>query len=199
MGFRRAFRRVTRSVSRIGRSVTGSISGALGMKGVVRADGGDNSPQGIDPSQYQALQDQFSQLQQRYSAVENSNKSMTDQYNTLNKQFGELMNQYKSMMERNGGLENTIKERDNALKQEQLNRDSEKSKYDALNMAIGERGKFDQSQDETEGQGAGENSYGINQQNINFSGKVNPNGDVKDDDDVKRRLSRILQERGQMR
>lgn len=199
MGFRRAFRRVTRSVSRIGRSVTGSISGALGMKGVVRADGGDNSPQGIDPSQYQALQDQFSQLQQRYSAVENSNKSMTDQYNTLNKQFGELMNQYKSMMERNGGLENSIKEKDNALKQEQLNRDSEKSKYDALNMAIGERGKFDQPQDESGGQGAGENSYGVNQQNINFAGKVNPNGDVKDDDDVKRRLSRILQERGQMR
>ena len=200
MGFRRAFRRVTRSVSRIGRSVTGSISGALGMKGVVRADGGgDNSPQGIDPSQYQALQDQFSQLQQRYSAVENSNKSMTDQYNTLNKQFGELMNQYKSMMERNGGLENSIKEKDNALKQEQLNRDSEKSKYDALNMAIGERGKFDQSQDEGNGQGSGENSYGVNQQNINFAGKVNPNGDVKDDDDVKRRLSRILQERGQMR
>ena len=200
MGFRRAFRRVTRSVSRIGRSVTGSISGALGMKGVVRAnDGGDSSYQGIDPSQYQALQDQFSQLQQRYSAVENSNKSMTDQYNTLNKQFGELMNQYKSMMERNGGLENSIKEKDNALKQEQLNRDSEKSKYDALNMAIGERGKFDQPQDENNGQGAGENSYGVNQQNINFAGKVNPNGDVKDDDDVKRRLSRILQERGQMR
>lgn len=198
MGFRRAFRRATRSIGRIGRSVSGSLSGVLGTK-KSSDGGGDNNYQGIDPSQYQALQDQFSQLQQRYSAVENSNKSMTDQYNTLNKQFGELMNQYKSMMERNGGLENTIKERDNALKQEQLNRDSEKSKYDALNMAIGERGKFDQSQDENEGQGAGENSYGINQQNINFTGKVNPNGDVKDDDDVKRRLSRILQERGQMR
>ena len=198
MGFRRAFRRATRSIGRIGRSVSGSLSGVLGTK-KSSDGGGDNSYQGIDPSQYQALQDQFSQLQQRYSAVENSNRSMTDQYNTLNKQFGELMNQYKSMMERNGGLENTIKERDNALKQEQLNRDSEKSKYDALNMAIGERGKFDQPQDETDSQGAGENSYGINQQNINFSGKVNPNGDVKDDDDVKRRLSRILQERGQMR
>jgi hypothetical protein len=198
MGFRRAFRRATRSIGRIGRSVSGSLSGVLGTK-KSSDGGGDNSYQGIDPSQYQALQDQFSQLQQRYSAVENSNRSMTDQYNTLNKQFGELMNQYKSMMERNGGLENSIKEKDNALKQEQLNRDSEKSKYDALNMAIGERGKFDQPQDENEGQGAGENSYGINQQNINFAGKVNPNGDVKDDDDVKRRLSRILQERGQMR
>ena len=212
MGFRRAFRRATRSIGRISRSVSGSLSGVLGTK-KSSDGGGDSSYQGIDPNQYQALQNQFGQLQSQYNQLNGqyqqlaqSNKNMTDQYGTLNNQFNQMMSQYKAMIEKNNGLQSTIDDKNKMLqneqdrvRQEQLNRDAEKSKYDALNQAIGERGKFDQSQDETGGQGAGENSYGINQQNINFTGKVNPNGDVKDDDDVKRRLSRILQERGQMR
>ena len=89
-------------------------------------------------------------------------------------------------------MQSAIDDKDKSIQQE-------KSKYDALNQAIGERGKFDQSVDEGNGQGAGENSYGINKKGINFTNQINPNGDIKDDDDIKRRLSRILQERGQMR
>ena len=213
MGFRRAFRRVTRSIGRIGRSVGGSLSGVIGIKKSSDGGGDNNSYQERNLDHYQTLRNQFGELQNQYNQLNGqyqqlaqSNKNMTDQYGTLNNQFNQMMNQYKAMIEKNNGLQSTIDDKNkmlqneqNRVRQEQLNRDAEKSKYDALNQAIGERGKFDQPQDESGGQGAGENSYGINQQNINFTGKVNPNGDVKDDDDVKRRLSRILQERGQMR
>lgn len=204
MGFRRAFRRATRSISRLGRSASGFVGGLTGRGR--SDDGAGEGYQGIDPNQYKALQDQFGQLQNQYNQLNGqyqqlaqNNKSMTDQYGTLNNQFNQMMNQYKAMVERNSGLQSTIDDKNKAIQQEQLNREAEKSKYDALNQAIGERGKFDQSTDEGNGQGAGENSYGIDKKGIDFTSQVNPNGDMKDDDDIKRRLSRILQERGQIR
>lgn len=204
MGFRRAFRRATRGIGRLGRSAGGFIGGLTGRGR--SDDGAGEGYQGIDPNQYKALQDQFGQLQNQYNQLNGqyqqlaqNNKSMTDQYGTLNNQFNQMMNQYKAMVERNNGLQSTIDDKNKAIQQEQLNREAEKSKYDALNQAIGERGKFDQTQDEGNGQGAGENSYGIDKKGIDFTSQVNPNGDIKDDDDIKRRLSRILQERGQIR
>ena len=177
MGLGRAFRRVTRGIGRLGGSASGRFIGRLTGKKKTYNDTGEGY-QGIDPNQYEALQNKFGQLQ--------------NQYDTLNNQFNQMMNQYKAIAEKNNGLQSAIDDKDKSIQQE-------KSKYDALNQAIGERGKFDQSVDEGNGQGAGENSYGINKKEINFTNQVNPNGDIKDDDDIKRRLSRILQERGQMR
>ena len=204
---------VTKPIRQVGRSIShiGNINDKREQAEINEA--GDNSIRGIDPNQYAALQSQFGQLQDQYNKLNGqydqlsqNNKGMTTQYDALNSQFNQLMDRYKSIVEKNSGLQTTLDDRNRMLqaeqdrvKQEQLNRDAERSKYEALNQAIGERGKFDQDTETTNAQGAGENTYGVDKTNINFTKQINPNEDIKDDDDIKRRLSRILQDRGQMR
>lgn len=164
--------------------------------------------------QYGILNNQFNQVMEQYKSmveknsglqnvVDGRDKAINGLQSTIddkNRAISGLQSTIDNKNKDISGLQSTIDDKNRAIKQEQLNRDAEKSKYDALNQAIGERGKFNQSTDEENGQAVGENSYGIDKKKIDFVSQVNPNGNTKDDDDdIRKRLTKILQERGQMR